>query len=96
MGMAEFLKSRFIGKEVCIFFNETAETLTYVDRWAQNKEYYRGTVIEVEENVLVLNIPNNGLAYINCDYIVMFWQDPFNYLHALSVSLTKKMVTGRQ
>lgn len=72
MGLSNFIKSRFLGKELCIFFNETAETLTYVDRWAQNKEYFKGIVEEVEDNVIVLNIPNSGRAYINCDFIVMF------------------------
>jgi hypothetical protein len=94
MSVAQFIKSHFLGKEIVVFFNETAETLTYVDRWAQNKEYFKGFVVDVEDGVLVMDVSGAGRMYVNCEHIVLFWEEPFNYLKAQSVSITGKMITS--
>jgi len=92
MGVSEFIKNRFLGEELAIFVGEAAETITYDQSWASNKEYFQGIVEEVEDGVVALSIPEVGNIYINADNILTFWEPPFDYVKAIKTSLTKKMV----
>ena len=91
MGFADFIQKRFMGKEICVFLNEDAETITLDQFWMNNKAYFRGIVDEVEDNVLVLRIEKVGIIYINCDEIVSVWEPPFNYNDAVRTSLSRKL-----
>lgn len=95
MGVATFIKNHFLNKEICISMGGDAETLTYEQTWAANHEYFRGIVSLVEDNVIVLDIPDNELFYICEDSIACFWAPGFNYYKAISTSITKRMVGGR-
>jgi len=90
MGSANFIKNRFIDQELCIYLGEEAETLTYSESWAANKEYFRGFVKEVEDNIIVFEIPDNGTLYINGDAISLFWQPDFEYYQAVFTSITRR------
>lgn len=92
MGMAKFLKKRFLGKEICIYADEDVEMLTYNECWANNKEYFRGVLKEVDEDVLVLEIEGQGLIYIDASFVKFIWEEPFSYGAAVRASLTKRPV----
>lgn len=96
MGVAEFIENRFIGQTLCVFLGEHAETITYDQAWAANKEFFKGIVLSVEEGVLVLDISGIGAIYINCDQIQSFWQEPFDYHRAVHTSLTRRLVGARR
>ena len=96
MGAAEFIKNRFLNKELYVSCGESAETLTYDQVWAANKEFLYGVVLEVEENVLVLDVPNNGVLYINCDNIVNFWEPGLDYHSAVRTSLTRRAIGAKR
>lgn len=96
MGAAEFIKNRFLGERIYISCGENAETITYDQAWAANKEFLYGTVLEVEENVLVLEVPENGVIYINCDHIISFWEPGVDYHRAVRTSLTRRVVGAKR
>jgi len=91
MYIANFIKNKFIEKNIYIFYGFDAETITYDQSWASNKEFLFGKVIDVIDNVLILSIENNSKIYINCDKIVSFWEPGFNYNDAIKTSLTKRV-----
>lgn len=95
MGFAEFIEKRFLGEEICVYMGDEAETITYEQSWAANKSYFRGTVEEIDEGILILNIPDNGLVYINCEEIQTVWEPSLDYHKSIRTSLTKRMVGAR-
>jgi hypothetical protein len=96
MGMAEFLESRFLNKEICVYSGEDVEVLTYNEAWASNKEYFRGVLKEVCEGVLVLDITGRGIVYIDAAQVKFVWEEPFSYSTAVKTSLTTKPVGGNR
>ncbi len=92
MGMAEYLTKRFIGKEICVAIDEEAETITYAELWAHNKEYFHGFAKCVDEGVLEFEVPEIGTVHINCNCIKMVWEPSFNWRKAVKVSLTGKPI----
>lgn len=97
MGIANFIKKHFIGKEICItLLGGEAETLNYDQSSASNREFFRGLVEDVEEGVVVLNIEDQGTIYITENFIRCFWEPSFDYHKALNTSITKKMVGARR
>jgi hypothetical protein len=91
MSAADFIKKRFLGKELCIFFGNDVETLALEQSWMYNKEFFRGVIEEVEDDIIVLSIQNNGHLYIHADTIISFWEPDFDYHKAVSASLTRHM-----
>lgn len=92
MGLANFIKKRFIGKEICISCGEMAETLTFAETWATNKELLYGTVEDVEDEVIVLLVPGSDLPiYINSKHIISFWEPGLDYHKIVRTSLTSRM-----
>jgi hypothetical protein len=96
MGIAEFIKSRFLGGTLCVYLGESAETITYDQAWAANKEFFKGIVQEVEDGVLCLEVEGVGVLYINCEQIQSVWQPPFDYHQAVSTSLTRRLAGARR
>ena len=96
MGFAEFIEKRFLGEEICVYMCEEAETVVFEQSWAANKSYFRGIVEEVDEGILTLNIPDNGLIYINCEEIQTIWMPSFDYHKSIRTSLTNRMVGARR
>jgi len=96
MGVAEFIVERYSGQKICVYLGESAETITYDQAWAANKEYFQGTVIEVYEGILLLEVEGVGIININCEQIQSFWQKPFDYHRAVSTSLTRRLVGARR
>lgn len=92
MGMAEYIAKRFIGKEICVAMDEEAETITYAEVWAQNKEYFQGFPKQVDEGVMEFDIPDVGIVHINCDHVKMMWEPSFNWRRAIKASLTGKPI----
>lgn len=88
MGVAEYIFKRFIGKEICVALDEEAETITYAEVWAQNKEFFQGIAKNVDENMLEFFVPDVGTVHINCDHIKMVWEPSFNWRKAIKASLT--------
>jgi hypothetical protein len=95
MGMAEFLKKKFLNKEICIYIGKEVETLTYEQSWAQNKEYFRGKLISIDEGVIELYISGAGTVYINSESIDTVWEPTFHYASAVEASLTKKPLSSK-
>jgi hypothetical protein len=96
MGVAEFINNNLLGEEIFIFLGENAETITYDQSWAANKEFFCGIVEDISDNILSLNISGSGIIYINCDQIVSFWRPGFNYHKAIRTSLTNRMIGARR
>lgn len=99
MGTANFIAKKFIGKEICLFLGDVAETINYDQASPVNWAYYRGTVIEVDldDEVITISIPDVGLMYVDASYnLKAFWEPGFNLTKAMRTSLTKKMVGMRQ
>lgn len=95
MGLAKFISERFLGKELCIFFGLEAETINYDQCSPVNWSYYCGVVkeVDVENEVVVLDVKDVGLMYIDCSFnIKAFWEPHFDFVKAMKTSLTKKMV----
>jgi hypothetical protein len=93
MGASDFIKNKFLGKEIAIFVGELAETVLYDQSWASNKEYLQGIIESVDNDIITLNIQKVGTVYINVAHIMFFWEPGFNYIKAVKTSLTKKMVS---
>jgi len=98
MAVGDFIKNRFLDQEIFISCGENAETITYDQAWAANKEFLRGIVVDVdtENNVLELEIPENGIIYINCDHIISFWEPPLDYHRSVATSLTRRVVGAKR
>lgn len=94
MGMVQFLEKRFLGKEICVYTGEDVEILTYNEAWASNKEYFRGVLREIDEEVLVLEIVGHGIVYVDAAQVKFVWEEPFNYGKAIRASLTNRPVGG--
>lgn len=95
MGVAKFIKNRFLGKELCIFLGHEAETINYDQSSPTNWAFYKGIVEEVdaENEVIVLNIQDVGLMYIDSSFnIKAFWEPGFSLFKAMKTSLTKHMI----
>ena len=97
MGLATFIKQHFLKKEIVLFMDSEAETLTYSESWASNKELFEGVVEEVDEEngIIVLNILGVGEMFINEQFVASFWKPGFDYVKAIKTSLTKKMVSAK-
>ena len=97
MGLAKFINDRFLKQKIIFFMDSEAETLTYSESWASNKEFFEGVVEEVdlESGIIVLNIEDVGLLFINEHYVKSFWRPGFDYIKAIKTSLTNKMVSQR-
>ncbi len=95
MGFAKFIDDKFLNMEICIYLGEEAETITYEQVWSVNKAYFRGVVLGIDNGILTLEIPENGLLYINCEEIQAIWEPSFNYHKSMRTSLTKRMVGAR-
>jgi len=91
MGTAEFIKNRFLGQKIYLFCGGIAETITYNQSWATNHELLFGTVLEIDEGVLVLEVPENGLIYVSCEDIKCFWRPGVDYHRAVQTSLTRRI-----
>jgi len=96
MGVAEFISKRYLNQQICVYLGESAETITYDQAWAANKEYFKGTALEIYEGVLLLEVEDVGIIHINCDQIQSFWQEPFDYHKAVSTSLTRRLAGARR
>jgi len=96
MGVAEFIKNRFIDKELYISCGEISETITYNQAWSANKEFLYGVVLDVNNNVISLEVPENGIIYINCDNIVCFWEPGLDYQKSVRTSLTRRATGYRK
>lgn len=90
MSVETFIRNNFIGKELILFFGETAETIVYNQSWNSSKEFLSGVIEDVEDGIIILNIPSNGIIYINCDSVVSFWKPGLEYHKAIITSLTRK------
>jgi len=96
MGIANFIKNRFLKQKIILFLDSEAETLTYDESWASNKEFFEGIVKEVIDDVIVFYIEDVGTIYINEQSIKSFWEPGFSYIKAIKLSLTNKMTNGAQ
>ena len=98
MGIANFINKRFLGKEICIFLGDDAETINYDQVSPVNWGFYRGIVeeVDVEDEVIILNVENVGRMYIDATYTLKaFWEPDFSFHKAMSTSLTKYMIGAR-
>jgi hypothetical protein len=92
MAIANFIKKRFLNKEICISIsNGETETVLFNECWVQNREYFQGVVSEVEEGTIVLNILNVGKIYINAEEISYFWTPGVDTHKALKTILTGRL-----
>ncbi len=93
MSVADYVKKRFFGKELCISVNNgETETVSYDGVNSMNREYLRGIVVEAEDDVVALDIAGWGIIHINTWDISFFWESQDNNLHAaFHTSLTKKL-----
>lgn len=99
MSIASFIKNKFLGKELCVYLDQSVETISYEQATSDNKEYFRGIVKDIEdiENyhaVLTLEIKDVGIIYINTSQIVSFWEPSFSYYDSVYASITKRPVGG--
>jgi len=90
--MAEYITKRFVGKELCVHCGGEVETITYAEVWANNKEYFHGVVMAVEDDVLELEIYGVGMARIACAHIMMVWEPSFSWRKAVKASLTDRPI----
>jgi hypothetical protein len=96
MALGDFIKNNFLDQKLYISCGEHAETITYDQAWAANKEFLYGVVLDVEDGVLTLEVPDNGIIYINCESIVSFWEPGLDYHRAVRTSLTRRVVGARR
>lgn len=81
MGVADYIKRKFLGQELCISVNnDETETVIYDVFWSLNREYLQGIVAEVEDDVVALEIDGWGTMHISADNIALFWE-PGKTLH---------------
>jgi len=95
MSTADFIKKHFLGKELCIFLGDDAETINYDQASPVNWAYYRGIVedVDADDEIISLRIPDVGIMYIDASYnIKAFWEPGFSLYKAMRTSLTNKMV----
>jgi len=95
---ANFIKKRFLGKTLCVFLGEDAETLNYDQASPVNWGYYRGIVEEVdlEDEIIILLVPDVGRMYIDATYnIKAFWEPSFDLHRAMRASLTGRIVGAK-
>lgn len=101
MSIATFIRDKFIGKELCVYLDQSVETISYEQADSDNKEYFRGVVQDIEDDgsyhtIMTLRIENVGVIYVNTSQIVSFWEpDKFDYYRGISASITKKPVGAR-
>ena len=90
MGLANFIKKRFLNKEICLSINNgESETVIYEERWLQNRECFQGVVEGVEDGVIILNISNIGIVFINSDDISYFWLPNVDIYKAFKMMFNK-------
>lgn len=96
--MGEFIKKKFFGQEICVWLGETAETVTYNQFWLNNTGFFKGFVIDVDEDILTLDVPEVGEIYIDCGCgnIKAVWRPSFNFHKAVETALTNKMFGSRK
>lgn len=92
MSVADYIKKRFLGQELCVSVNNgETETIVYDCIWSQNREYLCGIVVEVEDDVIALEIANWGLMYVNSKEISFFWEPGRNLHEAFHATLTNTL-----
>jgi len=92
MGVADYIKKKFLGQELCISVNNgETETILYECVWSQNREYLQGIVVEAEDDVIVLEIKGWGPMYVNAGEISFFWPPGRNLHEAFHAALTKSL-----
>ncbi len=96
MGFAKFIEKRFVGKEICVWLAEEAENIIYDQSWIANTGYFRGMATEIDEGILVLDVPDNSEIYINCDSIMAIWEPSFSYHRALRTAFTNRMFGSKK
>lgn len=100
MGISNFIKNKFLGQEVCIWLGEIAETITYDQFWMNNNAFFRGIIMDVEDDVLTLEIPEVGNIYINCDgssgNIKAIWGPNFDFKKAVQTALSNRMFGSKK
>jgi hypothetical protein len=100
MVMSDFIKNRFLGQEICIWLGEVAETITYDQFWMNNSAFFRGVVVDVEDDVLTLEVPEVGDIYINCDAssgnIKAIWGPDFDFKKAVKTALSNRIFGSRK
>lgn len=91
MGKANFIKKRFLEKELYIYMGEEAETIALDQNWVPNKEILHGVVKEVDDNIIVFEMLSGPVVYIDADDIKMFWEKGFDYHKCAECSMTKRL-----
>lgn len=91
MGMAKFIKKRFVGKEIFIYMGELAETIALDQSWMPNKEINHGVALEVDEEVVIFKTMSGPIIFINADKIKYFWQKDCDFTSCAEGCLTKKL-----
>jgi hypothetical protein len=93
MGKANFIKKRFLKKELYIYMGEEAETIALDQSWIPNKEIIHGIVLEVdvEDNVIVFEMLSGPAVYVGEDDIKLFWEKGFDYHKCAEGSMTKRL-----
>ena len=99
MSTASFIKDNFIGKELCVYLDQSVETISYEQATSDNKEYFRGIIRDIDDikayhAIMTMDIEGAGRVYINTANIVSFWEPGFSYYDAISASITKRPVGG--
>ncbi len=96
MSVADYIEKKFMNKVICIMYESEGSVITHCDGWVIDKEYMRGMVVEVDEGVVVLEIPNSGLFYLNEEKIISFFEPGFDIHKAVSMSLSKRQLGAKR
>jgi hypothetical protein len=97
MAIAEYIGKKFLRKELCFSLSDTdTETILYDGIWTQNREFFKGVVVEADSGVVVLDIQDIGLIYINEESISFFYEPDLNIHNAISTMFTKKLSRAKE
>jgi len=102
MGMATFIRDKFLGREICVWMGVDIESINFDQFSLNNTGFFRGTVVDVDidSDMLTLDVPDVGEIYINCDSsggnIKAIWLPEFDFHKAVNASLTNKMFGSRK
>lgn len=91
MGIGNFIKKRFTGKELYIYIGEEAETIVWEQNWVKNKEIIHGIVKDVDEGIIIFQMNSGPVVFINSEEIRMFWEEGFDYHKCAEASITKRL-----
>ena len=97
MAIAEYIGNKFLNREVCVSVNNNdTETILYDGIWTLNREFFKGVVKEACDGVVVLDIQDIGLVYINGESISYFYEPDLNIHNAISTMFTKKLSKAKE